>query len=303
MKILNVISTRSFFFLTINNIIYGLKEGKLLFYIKCEIELLKLRNKFYKSRKRLNKHVLLYPGFPSCGFVLYKVLRILGCRLYNSYDKECDLAIDWRLYTLRSKNDALKKIAKNRVVINEKCLDISKQRVDFIFRKIFGYSSFIDPLTYDGSCVVKSDCNATHDGRIIRCPIKTKDDTKVYQKVINNQIDDQYVLDVRVPIIGKNIPFVYFKYRLITKRFTDIQKATIKETKDIFSEEEIANIYYFCQEIGLDYGELDVLKDNPDGKIYIIDANTTPFGPSFLSSQDWTQAVLRLSESFYKQFF
>ena len=31
--------------------------------------------------------------------------------------------------------------------------------------------------------------------------------------------------------------------------------------------------------MGIDYGELDILRDNNDGRIYIVDANNTPSGP------------------------
>lgn len=31
--------------------------------------------------------------------------------------------------------------------------------------------------------------------------------------------------------------------------------------------------------IGLDFGELDIIRDNADGGIYIIDVNKTPWGP------------------------
>jgi hypothetical protein len=31
--------------------------------------------------------------------------------------------------------------------------------------------------------------------------------------------------------------------------------------------------------MGLDYGELDVLRDADDGRLYVVDVNTTPFGP------------------------
>ncbi len=36
----------------------------------------------------------------------------------------------------------------------------------------------------------------------------------------------------------------------------------------------------FTQSIGLDFGELDVLRDIGDGRLYIVDAANTPHSPA-----------------------
>ena len=40
----------------------------------------------------------------------------------------------------------------------------------------------------------------------------------------------------------------------------------------------MAKILAVCREMGLDYGELDVLRDREDGRLYILDVNDTPSG-------------------------
>jgi hypothetical protein len=45
------------------------------------------------------------------------------------------------------------------------------------------------------------------------------------------------------------------------------------------SEQECENIIMYCQKIGLEYGEIDILRSDDDGKIYIIDVNNTPWWP------------------------
>ncbi|MDQ6770676.1 MAG: hypothetical protein M3Z54_11900, partial [Gemmatimonadota bacterium] len=53
--------------------------------------------------------------------------------------------------------------------------------------------------------------------------------------------------------------------------------------------------------IGMDFGELDVLRDRNSGKIYVVDANNTPAGPpTVLSKQDSARALHILLESFHQ---
>ena len=57
-------------------------------------------------------------------------------------------------------------------------------------------------------------------------------------------------------------------------------------------KDELNKIHRFCAKIGMDYGEVDVLRDRDDGRIYIVDANNTPSGPpSPISDSDGNIAV------------
>jgi len=53
----------------------------------------------------------------------------------------------------------------------------------------------------------------------------------------------------------------------------------LAETSDYLSDEERTKISQFCQEMNLDWGGLDILRDNIDKKIYIVDVNKTDMGP------------------------
>jgi D-alanine-D-alanine ligase-like ATP-grasp enzyme len=125
----------------------------------------------------------------------------------------------------------------------------------------------------------------------------------VYQKLVSNEVADGLVEDMRVPVFRDVIPFVYLKYRSVDDRFVDRQhtnkKATIAEVAEMLSEQEIADICRFSQKLGLDYGELDVLRDSSDGRIYIVDANNTPSGPTSVITEDLgKKAVMRLANAF-----
>lgn len=54
-----------------------------------------------------------------------------------------------------------------------------------------------------------------HDGVVIQSPIDEVDEEFVYQRVVNNNISNDYIEDIRVPVFGEEIPFCYLKRRLV----------------------------------------------------------------------------------------
>jgi glutathione synthase/RimK-type ligase-like ATP-grasp enzyme len=77
----------------------------------------------------------------------------------------------------------------------------------------------------------------------------------------------------------------------------------LASTADVLSPEEVERIIRFCRRMGLDYGELDVLRHRDDGRIYIVDVNTTPWGPPIqLSTQGKRAALLKLATTFKAAF-
>jgi hypothetical protein len=190
-------------------------------------------------------------------------------------------------------------------IINATCLDISKANVSRHFSAVFGYSCDVDPFNYYGPCVEKSDENARHDGHIVTAPVLRRRAGAVYQRVINNVVQAELVEDIRVPVINGIVPLVYLKYRPITIRFDSSRNTIVRLclAEEVLSREEVRNIGKFATSIGLDYGELDVLRDRDDGRIYIVDANNTPTGPSFrLPSAELRRAVNILALAFRDEF-
>lgn len=258
--------------------------------------------------------ILFYPDRPMQFHALYKILMFLGYRITSDTKKKYNLAIKWWLafdgnpFAPEESFPPLNGTRKNGVkLLNIHCNDISKERVSSVFEEVFGYSLSVDPRKYSGKCVMKSNWNALHEGRIIECPTTTKNKNVVYQKLIRNEVEDGLVEDMRVPIFGNKTPFVYLKYRSVKDRFVDRRhtgkKATIVEVAEVLSADELNNIHRFCERIGLDYGEVDVLRDRDDGRIYIVDANNTPSGPTSAISDDEAKvAIVRLSKTFEEAF-
>jgi hypothetical protein len=214
------------------------------------------------------------------------------------------MVINWEDATFRKSDEILNELAAHHRVLNIKCKDISKTFVDLTFERVFEYGLNIDPRKFQGECVKKSNLNAKHDGVIINCPVGEMEDGFIYQKILNNQFDDKLVFDIRVPVVKDNIPIVYLKFKKIEERFTNnVYKSTLEETSKYLSVDEIKKIILFCTEIGLDYGELDVIRNKDDNKIYIVDVNNTPWGPPFrLPEVDGKTAIAKLAEVFTKKF-
>jgi hypothetical protein len=251
------------------------------------------------------KKVIFYPEMPKERSVLGRIFEILKYQIVNdlSQAKDAQFIVNWDFSTYRTSYPELLKLSKTREVINIHCSDISKKHVDQIFGKIFGYTTIIDPTTFKGKCVKKGDINAVHDGTIVECPIEKPDPEYIYQKLINNKANEEFIEDLRVPVFKDYIPFVYIKNRPIDTRFASYNSnVSIIETEKILSKEEVNKILLFCHEMGLDYGELDVLRDRDDNKIYIIDANNTPGGPPIQTYSGQLIALRRLVLAFDKQF-
>ena len=185
------------------------------------------------------------------------------------------------------------------------CYDISKSRVAQKFEQIFGYALAVDPLTYKGPIAVKSEKNGVHDGYVVSAPL-TKDRVTssdlVYQRLIDNSIDGKWVEDLRCPIIDGDIALVFVKRRPLESRFANINSTvTLRKPEDLLSREERAKLKEFAQAMKLDWGGMDVLRDNIDSRIYVVDVNKTDMGPPLaLSLAEKSKSVAVLTKQLLK---
>jgi hypothetical protein len=269
---------------------------------KTEQEISFYFNRFLNGRKA--KTILFYPEYPHKRTIVYKILKHLKYNITANPAHHFDLAFFWIDSTFRKEEPVLKRI-NNQKVINIKCRDISKAKISEVFEEVFGYGMNINPLVYSGECVKKNNLNAKHDGIIVQCPVENTEEGFIYQKVINNIINDELVMDLRIPVLRGKIPFIYLKYKKLVDRFTnDLYKSEIASVNEYLTMDEVKNISEFCLRLGLDYGELDVLRNKDDRKIYIVDVNYTPWGPpAKLTEVEDRMAVKRMSEAFKNIYF
>jgi len=111
-------------------------------------------------------------------------------------------------------------------------------------------------------------------------------------------------------VLGRFRDFLEFELRYWKRRktrsrearFLTFHSAKLRETDDVLSKDEQAKILQFCRAIGLDYGELDVLRDNGDGRIYVVDANNTPDSIEYLTKEEREEALNRTARAFVEAF-
>lgn len=254
---------------------------------------------------RPRPRVLFYPELPHTQTIVYRICAALGYSITDDPTKPFDLVLKWDRSTYAATSPLLDELARAQRVVNLRCTDISKVTVGEAFEEAFGYALTVDPLAHQGPCVEKSDVNAVHDGRIVTCPVEFPRSGSVYQRLIDNRLpDDTHVIDLRVPILGASLPFVYLRERPVERRFRSGNKRVgTAQLYDVFDQDEVRNTRRFCALLRLEYGELDILRDRADGRIYIVDANNTPYGPpSGISHQDGERVIRLLSAAFAAEF-
>ncbi|MEP1230680.1 MAG: hypothetical protein ABJG88_08395, partial [Litorimonas sp.] len=168
---------------------------------------------------------------------------------------------------------------------------------------VFDYDIAIDPLTFTGRAVEKSDENGTHDGRIITCPIPKTDvkDGYCYQRFIDSSFSGDTSEDLRIACVFGKVGAVFHKHKAFDKIFsTSYLNTTVHLAQDRFSENELTLIETFCQAMGLDFGSIDVMRDKVDGKIYIVDVNKTCMPVLSLPTKEQLRSLKMIAKVFEK---
>lgn len=249
--------------------------------------------------------ILFLPDYPDREFyTIVAIFMRLGYFATSDPESPFDFAFSWQDSTWLEPNPVLEQVALQKPVLNLGCRDISKRRVEAVFSRVFGYSTFIDPTTGTGPMVQKYDENAS-GGFIVERPLAETDPELIYQKLLDSSRGNAMV-EYRVPVVPGSIPMVYTELKDIPTDHIKTTKQSIEigEVADVFSLEELRMITEFCSQMGLDFGELDIIRANDDHKIYILDANKTPGGFGMFNHVNWTheqrsQAIERLAAAFH----
>jgi len=234
-----------------------------------------------------------------------KYFKFSGYSLTNDINDDWDVAVHWS----RMDEDKIRCVVPKelvcdpRPVFNVGLNDISKSYVDRVFTGVFGYSSMADTAKR-GFCVQKSEKQSAHDGKIIKTPCE-REDGFIYQILIDNRMAVDRVYDVRVPFFMGMIPEVFIKTKTVTGTFEHSlcknEKYWMSDISEWLTDDEIKKTYQFCELVGLDIGELDILRDNSTGKLYIIDLNHTPGGTIYDRMRNGREIEERLLNIFKKQ--
>jgi len=250
------------------------------------------------------RRLLFYPEQPKPEAVITAVCAERGWEIEERPWRPFDEALRWQDRTRVSVPRVLAGIARERPVWNLDCTDIRKGVVDRAFEEVFGRSLAVDPTRHAGAMVEKSEANGRHDGRIVEGPLERRRRGAYYSRVVDNRVGAELVEDLRVVVVGDEIPVVYAKRRPLETRFANQNLASeLLEAADALSEAERAGLLRFCARVHLDLGELDVLRDAGDGRIWVVDVANTPFGPpNHIPPEQGKEAVVRIGASLERGF-
>lgn len=224
-----------------------------------------------------------YPHFQKS--TTYFMLRKVGVQMSNKLNGKYDVGIYWDpRMDINKQTPKLKQNGKKIKLINLFLVDTAKGFVAESFETHFGYGYKVDPTTFKGYCISKHNGNGTKSCFFLKCPIDANDIFKdhSYQQIIDytDKKDPDTLYELRIPIVGGIIPCVLFKTRNRGLRFTSKNRSIqIVNPLKYLTEQECNKIITYCRYIGLEMGEIDVLRSHEDGRIYIIDVNNTSWWP------------------------
>ncbi len=251
--------------------------------------------------ERPAKTISFFPQQAAPWYNIWSVIQIAGYKIIDD-PEQADIVFIFEDSTYS--NAASKVVDGGTDYINARCTNIAKQYVADLFEEVFGYNLKIDPITHQGIAMRKSQHNGVHDGVVIQCPIDSNEVLPgyVYQKLVNNSDDGEKAQDLRIVYVMGEIPVVFHKYKTMEKRFgTDYLSVSLKEARDVFSQQEVSLICTYCEKIGLDFGAVDIMRDRDDGRIYIVDVNKTCMPVLTLPLGKQIEAFRRMSDAFSMQ--
>ena len=233
------------------------------------------------------------PDRPRPWYLVWPVLQLAGLRVARA-PEEADLAFAFEDRT----TTAAPALPAGLPVINGACLDVSKSAVAAVFEAVFDRALGVDPQSWTGTMVRKSEANGVHDGHIVEGPLRGEPGF-CYQRLVDTLAPDGCVEDLRCPTVGGEIPVVFVKRREACRRFANANAEVRMATpQDVLCPGERAQIARFCAAMGLEWGGLDVLRDRASGEIYIVDVNKTDMGPPIaLPLKDKMQATRALARA------
>jgi hypothetical protein len=222
-----------------------------------------------------------FPGRPPANAKILKAMKLLGIRIGLAARAD-QPTIAWEGRALFAAG-AVARLPGN--AINRRCLDLSKSHVDRTWAEVAGYSISVDPFLHDDVMVVKSEENGMHDGRLVIGPLERRREGYVYQRLIDSR-EAGWIKNMRVFIVGSEMPLVFDVWRQFPHWFESVGMAMPRQAHELLSPPEIELIMRFARALGMDYGEMDVVRDRHSGLIYGVDANRTPLQGALLTKAD-----------------
>jgi hypothetical protein len=253
-----------------------------------------------KRLRRGRRAVRVTPGVIAPPFMLWKVFRLLGIRQVSGRDGDVDLLAHHEPVTFPR---PARSQTPGPAAFNFGCTDTSKSLVNAVFDEVFTYPLEVDPLTYSGLLVEKSDQNSNHDGRIVQGPLSSVRDGFAYQRCVRSAAVDGRHEEYRLTIVGDEIPVAHRKYLPNDGPWKAVAKRIPAQPAELLDEQEHQLVIDLCRRMGVDVGEVDAVRDEATGQLYVFDVNQTPHAPPYaLGLRNGIRAMNKVAESFERQF-
>jgi len=229
--------------------------------------------------------------YPDKLFDMGKIKAILD---YLKYPYTYNINADYNI-VFNSNINAKHKfdLKTDKYVINRHCTNVLKDWVDERWGNVYGYNLRINPLKWSGHCVMKPIGQGLNTGKIVKCPSHELDN-HISLKLVDTRISADTLCDYRVFIMKGQIVLILLKKKHIYNVFSNEYRYEL--VKNIFTSKEKESILEFSS--FLDFGEIDILRSNFDGRIYVVDVNNLP-GYGYFRDNVWVKYI---SEQFMKIF-
>jgi len=237
------------------------------------------------------------------GFKLWHWLRHAG--QHPCFDGEFDLLVNW------DESDTPRQV---RGAINGALRSVKKDVVDDVARQAFGYSTFIDPEKHRGWAVEKTTEQGTHTGRVVLCPMKYNwhehtdkhgnVQRRIYQRLVDNRTfpmgkplheqGEQLVREYHVSVMLGEVAAVFVTDKAVVNTFAPhvpsrIYTHLLERNTDELTRPELKQVLMFARKLGVDIGEVDLVRDNGTGRLYVIDAEARPRAEHLLTLSEAAQ--------------
>ncbi len=182
--------------------------------------------------------------------------------------------------------------------INGRMISSSKFTVSDCQEKAFGYGYKLDPRTYHGIALAKWHWHSRQH-RLIQCPSDGEKET-FFSELLEGP-------EARIAVFGKELVCTFTRRErdrdgVPNERRVDGSSRHDIPWQDVCSKTEREKLLAFCQLIGMDYGEMDVIRHTKDGRFCVVDCNPGP-SPALAYSftpEDYARIVPREADMFGK---
>ena len=239
--------------------------------------------------------LFLYPDRIWEGYYWHHLMKHVGW--YETLSPE---QADWRVLhrdaTWVTLRDDDPRAADAHTWLNGRCRDISKDLVHRVHERVFGYSPAVDPLAFTGRMLRKTRANSDKSGyRIFDGPVSPADLDRryVWERLLLSDAPPLGPIDYRAWVVGGQVVALRRKEKRDWHVHgehdrTNLDLAVVEITT-VLTDAERGLISDFCFAVGLDLGALELIRDNVDGRLYVLDVTTTPGGrawPAHLVRQE-----------------